>query len=114
MVRVGPRDLRGQPVSLEAALEAALEAGAQDVCPDEEEEEEEEPALKVGEERTVCPVSEQTGWSSWRPGCSWPLPAHSWPFLTFPDHHQLFPALLTLPGLSQPSLGRPQPPLAVP
>ncbi|KAK4805442.1 hypothetical protein QYF61_027506 [Mycteria americana] len=50
VVRVGPRDLQGHPVSLEAALEAALEAGAQDVCPDEEEEEEEEPALKVGEE----------------------------------------------------------------
>ncbi|NXT01776.1 TACO1 oxidase, partial [Jacana jacana] len=46
VVRVGPRDLQGQPISMEAALEAALEAGAQDVCPDEEEEEEEEPALK--------------------------------------------------------------------
>ncbi|NXK01278.1 TACO1 oxidase, partial [Corythaixoides concolor] len=42
VVRVGPRDLRGRPVSLEAALEVALEAGAQDVCADEEEEEEEE------------------------------------------------------------------------
>ncbi|XP_074874996.1 translational activator of cytochrome c oxidase 1 [Buteo buteo] len=52
VVRVGPRDLRGRPVSLEAALEAALEAGAQDVCPDEEEEEEEEPALKF-----ICETS---------------------------------------------------------
>lgn len=50
VVRVGPRDLGGRPVSLEAALEAALEAGAQDVCPDEEEDEEEEPALKVSED----------------------------------------------------------------
>uniref|UniRef100_A0A8C8ANK2 Translational activator of cytochrome c oxidase I n=1 Tax=Otus sunia TaxID=257818 RepID=A0A8C8ANK2_9STRI len=54
VVRVGPRDLRGHPVSLEAALEAALEAGAQDVCLDEEEEEEEEeePALKF-----ICETS---------------------------------------------------------
>ncbi|NXQ95527.1 TACO1 oxidase, partial [Sagittarius serpentarius] len=52
VVRVGPRDLQGHPVSLETALEAALEAGAQDVCPDEEEEEEEEPALKF-----ICETS---------------------------------------------------------
>ena len=64
VVRVGPRDLQGHPVSLEAALEAALEAGAQDVCLDEDEEEEEEPTLKVGEEGSACGVwllSEQQG-----------------------------------------------------
>ncbi|KAM6288803.1 translational activator of cytochrome c oxidase 1 [Aegotheles albertisi] len=48
VVRVGPRDLRGHPVAMEAALEVALEVGAQDVALEEEEEveEEEEPALK--------------------------------------------------------------------
>ncbi|NXL01660.1 TACO1 oxidase, partial [Mesembrinibis cayennensis] len=52
VVRVGPRDRQGHPVSLEAALEAALEAGAEDVYPDEEEEEEEDPALKF-----ICETS---------------------------------------------------------
>lgn len=72
VVRVGPRDLQGHPVSLEAALEAALEAGAQDVCPDEEEEEEEEPALKVGEEGGG-PVDAGFGW--FRSRCGGPLGA---------------------------------------
>ncbi|NXT58782.1 TACO1 oxidase, partial [Pluvianellus socialis] len=70
VVRVGPRDLRGHPVSLEAALEAALEAGAQDVCPDEEEEEEEEeePALKfICETSALRTVRERLEASGLRP-----------------------------------------------
>ncbi|XP_074023419.1 translational activator of cytochrome c oxidase 1 [Numenius arquata] len=70
VVRVGPRDLRGHPVSLEAALEAAVEAGAQDVCPDEdeEEEEEEEPALKfICETSALRTVRERLEASGLRP-----------------------------------------------
>ncbi|XP_072705249.1 translational activator of cytochrome c oxidase 1 isoform X2 [Ciconia boyciana] len=68
VVRVGPRDLQGHPVSLEAALEAALEAGAQDVCPDEEEEEEEEPALKfICETSALRTVRERLEASGLRP-----------------------------------------------
>ncbi|KAM6364506.1 translational activator of cytochrome c oxidase 1 [Pluvialis apricaria] len=68
VVRVGPRDLQGHPVSLEAALEAALEAGAQDVCPDEEEEEEEEPALKfICETAALRTVRERLEASGLRP-----------------------------------------------
>ncbi|KAM9207950.1 translational activator of cytochrome c oxidase 1 [Leptosomus discolor] len=70
VVRVGPRDLQGRPVSLEAALEAALEAGAQDVSPDEEEEEEEEeePALKfICETSALRTVRERLEASGLRP-----------------------------------------------
>ncbi|KAM6307007.1 translational activator of cytochrome c oxidase 1 [Podargus strigoides] len=68
VVRVGPRDLEGHPVSLEAALEAALEAGAQDVCLDEEEEEEEEPALKfICEPSALRAVRERLEASGLRP-----------------------------------------------
>ncbi|XP_027564397.1 translational activator of cytochrome c oxidase 1-like, partial [Neopelma chrysocephalum] len=45
VVRVAPRDGRGQGVSMEAALEAALAAGAQDVAPDDDDDGD-EPALK--------------------------------------------------------------------
>uniref|UniRef100_A0A8C3J082 Translational activator of cytochrome c oxidase I n=1 Tax=Calidris pygmaea TaxID=425635 RepID=A0A8C3J082_9CHAR len=68
VVRVGPRDLQGHPVSLEAALEAAVEAGAQDVCPDEDEEEEEEPALKfICETSALRTVRERLEASGLRP-----------------------------------------------
>ncbi|GAB0202447.1 translational activator of cytochrome c oxidase 1 [Grus japonensis] len=68
VVHVGPRDLQGHPVSLEAALEAALEAGAQDVCPDEEEEEEEEPSLKfICETSALRTVRERLEASGLRP-----------------------------------------------
>ncbi|XP_063175300.1 translational activator of cytochrome c oxidase 1 [Chroicocephalus ridibundus] len=60
VVRVGRRDVRGGPISMEEALEAALEAGAQDVLPEEEEEEEEEPTLKfICEPWALRPVRER-------------------------------------------------------
>ncbi|KAM9250234.1 translational activator of cytochrome c oxidase 1 [Cariama cristata] len=70
VVRVAPRDLRGHPVSLEAALEAALEAGAQDVCleEEEEEEEEEEASLKfICESAAVRTVRERLEAAGLRP-----------------------------------------------
>ncbi|XP_069738301.1 translational activator of cytochrome c oxidase 1 [Phaenicophaeus curvirostris] len=45
VVAVAPRDARGRPLTMEAALEAALDAGAHDVVQDEDDDEE-EAALK--------------------------------------------------------------------
>ncbi|XP_068779432.1 translational activator of cytochrome c oxidase 1 isoform X4 [Struthio camelus] len=68
VVRVGPRDRRGRPVSLEAALEAALRAGAHDVCQDGDEPEEEEPLLKfICEASALRDVREQLEAAGLRP-----------------------------------------------